>query len=167
MSERVCRHSLCNKTLGATNQHGWCSAHHNSIERQGIEPERSEVVRRVCRHSGCDTLLNHNNASGWCWYHNASGERRRIDENWRTKRDCDYRHHWRALDAKQANLCAVCGNLMHDDVTVDHIYPVHLGGGDELDNLQAVHKGCNSGKGARYDLFALAGVHQPVLSRAS
>ena len=72
-----------------------------------------------------------------------------------------YRRLSRRLDADQDNLCRYCGERMHDDVTVDHIYPVHLGGGDEIENLQAVHSACNSRKRARYDIFAMAGQPSP------
>lgn len=46
--------------------------------------------------------------------------------------------------------CHLCGEL--GATTVDHLVPVHLGGGDDLGNLAAAHLGCNSRKGARVPL---------------
>lgn len=43
--------------------------------------------------------------------------------------------------------CRECGS--HRDLTVDHITPVVLGGGDDMENLQTLCKSCNSRKGAR------------------
>ena len=69
-----------------------------------------------------------------------------------------YRVHKRVLLTKQHGLCALCGKPMGSDITIDHIYPVHLGGGDEIENLQAVHAVCNSRKKDRYDIFAVSGI---------
>jgi len=54
----------------------------------------------------------------------------------------------------QEGICAICGDFMHIDTedaqrdlenfaTIDHIIRQRDGGGDELDNLQLVHKRCN------------------------
>ncbi len=43
--------------------------------------------------------------------------------------------------------CVECGAL--DDLTLDHIYPVVLGGEDNIDNLRVLCRPCNSSKGAR------------------
>lgn len=43
--------------------------------------------------------------------------------------------------------CVACGT--HKDLTVDHIHPVALGGGNEFENLQTMCGSCNSRKGAR------------------
>ncbi len=42
--------------------------------------------------------------------------------------------------------CMECGAV--DNLEVDHIYPVALGGSDDLDNLQALCAPCNRRKGA-------------------
>lgn len=44
--------------------------------------------------------------------------------------------------------CKMCGRT--SDLTLDHIKPVRLGGGDSLGNLQALCRPCNSRKGASY-----------------
>lgn len=47
-------------------------------------------------------------------------------------------------------ICGLCGDPVdHDDVHIDHILPVSLGGSDDLPNLQVTHSRCNLVKGAR------------------
>lgn len=52
--------------------------------------------------------------------------------------------------ARDGHACRHCGT--GDRLTVDHIYPVSLGGGDEMENLQTLCHSCNSRKGARLGL---------------
>jgi 5-methylcytosine-specific restriction endonuclease McrA len=42
----------------------------------------------------------------------------------------------------QGGACAVCGRpgIPIDPLQADHIVPVHLGGGDEITNLRAIHR---------------------------
>ncbi len=49
----------------------------------------------------------------------------------------------------QNNECPLCGNALFqgEDVEVDHIIPISLGGSDCLDNVQIVHWICNREKG--------------------
>jgi hypothetical protein len=47
---------------------------------------------------------------------------------------------------RSGNRCIICGTK--NKLTVDHIIPVVHGGTDDLDNLQALCKSCNSRKGA-------------------
>lgn len=49
--------------------------------------------------------------------------------------------------AQDGYRCLSCGTS--DDLTVDHIYPVSLGGTNELSNLQTLCLSCNISKGAR------------------
>ncbi len=44
--------------------------------------------------------------------------------------------------------CVKCST--EHTLTIDHIKPVLLGGGDELENLQTLCKRCNSSKGSKY-----------------
>lgn len=43
--------------------------------------------------------------------------------------------------------CIYCGSS--EDLTIDHIYPILLGGTDDYSNLACACKKCNSGKGGR------------------
>ena len=181
MPNQVCLHSQCNKRLRSDNRSGWCYKHHGSTERYRSDTDyRARIVDRVNASyaSNPDLRLAHNARTRYRRA-NEDGFRERINNGLRARyaTDPDYREiakarsreryhrlggkgyqrNRRALDGKQANLCAACGSRMYDDVTVDHIYPVALGGGSEISNLQAVHSRCNSRKRDRYDLFAVNG----------
>ena len=56
--------------------------------------------------------------------------------------------------------CAICGLSIEDDgdVSVDHIIPKSLGGGDIENNLQPAHKLCNTLKGSRVTGWDLPGI---------
>lgn len=44
-------------------------------------------------------------------------------------------------------VCAVCGTVVTPEtVSVDHVVPVSRGGNDDEDNLQLVHRRCNTSK---------------------
>ncbi|MCY3598155.1 MAG: HNH endonuclease [Rhodospirillales bacterium] len=59
------------------------------------------------------------------------------------------RRHIYRLTVEQAGSCAICKKPLPDfaDVQIDHIRRVADGGGDEIENLQAVCAGCNRAKG--------------------
>lgn len=47
-------------------------------------------------------------------------------------------------------VCGLCGgDVLRDDVHIDHVLPRLHGGTDALDNLQVAHSLCNTRKGAR------------------
>ena len=49
-------------------------------------------------------------------------------------------------------VCGICfGEVEANDVHIDHIYPVALGGKDVMDNLRVTHSLCNMRKGAKID----------------
>lgn len=52
---------------------------------------------------------------------------------------------------KQSNKCPICKCPIYfgDEIEIDHIVPLSIGGLDERNNLQAVHMSCNRKKGAR------------------
>lgn len=50
--------------------------------------------------------------------------------------------------ARANHTCQICGHAP-EDLCVDHIVPISLGGTDDLDNLQAACWDCNSRKGWR------------------
>ena len=54
------------------------------------------------------------------------------------------------LIEKQKNKCPICGDALFigDEIEVDHINPLSIGGRDSFLNLQVVHKDCNRKKGA-------------------
>lgn len=48
---------------------------------------------------------------------------------------------------KVGGCCKLCGQgLLLEDMTLDHIVPLSMGGRDELGNLQAAHRECNQFK---------------------
>lgn len=49
----------------------------------------------------------------------------------------------------QNNRCPICGDSLYigDDVEVDHIFPISIGGPDNIENTQIVHWICNREKG--------------------
>lgn len=49
--------------------------------------------------------------------------------------------------ARDGHRCVTCAAAEH--LQVDHIFPVALGGGDEIENLRTLCRSCNSSKGAR------------------
>jgi HNH endonuclease len=44
--------------------------------------------------------------------------------------------------------CQHCGSEL--DLQIDHVRPLALGGGNDVDNLQVLCKRCNTSKGARF-----------------
>lgn len=47
-------------------------------------------------------------------------------------------------------ICGFCGeNVPIDEVSIDHIQPVALGGSDDLSNLRLAHRRCNTSRGIR------------------
>lgn len=52
---------------------------------------------------------------------------------------------------RSGGVCGICGEAVtRDKMTMDHIVPLALGGEHSYANVQAAHKKCNSGKGARW-----------------
>lgn len=52
-----------------------------------------------------------------------------------------------AIKRRDNNDCIYCGSA--DDLCVDHIYPIILGGTDDYNNLACACKTCNSSKGGK------------------
>jgi len=48
--------------------------------------------------------------------------------------------------ARQEFRCAMCGELLQEDWEIDHVRPLQRGGGNQLSNLQALHKRCHAYK---------------------
>jgi len=52
----------------------------------------------------------------------------------------------------QKNICPICNSPLFfgDDIHIDHIKPLAIGGRDSIVNLQATHKDCNQKKNTKY-----------------
>jgi RNA-directed DNA polymerase len=52
---------------------------------------------------------------------------------------------------KQSRKCQLCGLIFRDgdNLNIDHIIPLSMGGKDTYDNLQLLHKHCHDIKSAR------------------
>jgi hypothetical protein len=58
-----------------------------------------------------------------------------------------YTKHRVTVYSRDNNLCVYCGSSK--SLCLDHLYPVRLGGDDNIDNLVTACKKCNSGKSGR------------------
>lgn len=54
-----------------------------------------------------------------------------------------------AVYKRDGYACKHCGT--HEDLSIDHIFPVSKGGTNDLENLQTLCRPCNSRKGARVE----------------
>ena len=77
----------------------------------------------------------------WFWYRGVDPDsRRKSIPKW--MRD--------TVIERDAGICQLCGDpVADDDVHIDHITPVSLGGRNEINNLQVAHSTCNLRKGNR------------------
>ena len=103
---------------------------------------------------------------------NLLGNPRVIDEKYRNvKRGCDTPQYKKltkdntgrisftpltkdVVAKKSLNTCAICGKPIYsyqDDFSVDHIVPLSRGGTNDLNNLRATHKLCNTLKDSMTD----------------
>jgi 5-methylcytosine-specific restriction endonuclease McrA len=55
------------------------------------------------------------------------------------------------LISLQSNICPICKGplFIQDEIEIDHINPLAVGGKDRFLNLQATHKICNRKKGVK------------------
>lgn len=53
------------------------------------------------------------------------------------------------ISKRDGKYCCYCDK--ETDLTLDHIFPRSLGGGDEIDNLQILCRSCNSRKGQKLE----------------
>ena len=58
-------------------------------------------------------------------------------------------HTKRIVAARAKWRCEACGGLLDEDYEIDHLVPLHLGGTDALDNLQALDGRCHRRKTVR------------------
>lgn len=59
-----------------------------------------------------------------------------------------------AVFKRDNHSCKICGSK--DNLSIDHIRPVRMGGGDEFENYQTLCLSCNCRKGARYTLSEMS-----------
>ena len=72
-------------------------------------------------------------------------ERRKLTDSMRYK-----------IMRKDSFHCVLCGATGKDDnLVIDHIYPVALGGKTKQENLRTLCRTCNSGKGTEIDIEKL------------
>jgi 5-methylcytosine-specific restriction endonuclease McrA len=53
----------------------------------------------------------------------------------------------RVIQAQDGEFCALCGSRSTNQLQVDHVVPVNIGGQDHLSNMQLLCTDCNSAKG--------------------
>ena len=75
----------------------------------------------------------------------AAGRRPGLRGPTRSRQSIDPELRW-AVFRRDGYSCISCGS--ESDLSVDHIYPVSRGGGNDPDNLQTLCRTCNSRKGA-------------------
>lgn len=51
-----------------------------------------------------------------------------------------------AVFSRDNHACVICGEI--EGLSIDHIHPFSLGGGDHIDNLRTLCRPCNSRRGA-------------------
>lgn len=75
---------------------------------------------------------------------------------------------WQALVADFEHHCLLCWRTEPDiTLTVDHVVPVHLGGSNDITNLQCLCRPCNSIKGRQIIDFRPAARERLALERRS
>ena len=64
-------------------------------------------------------------------------------------------HLRRSLLALHGGACCWCGKILPpDDMTLDHVWPKHAGGGSEIGNLVLSHRICNQARESHYRMTA-------------
>jgi len=74
-----------------------------------------------------------------------------------TARDLSRAKRFRSAIARSKPACHICGGPINWQAhyldpkafVIDHVIPLNKGGADELDNIKAAHRECNSKKRAR------------------
>jgi hypothetical protein len=75
---------------------------------------------------------------------------RKISPKKPNQRLSKYKNLLQEIAAEQGNRCYICGKtIQHDDFSIDHVIPFDYLYSDDLWNLVAAHKSCNSSKNSR------------------
>jgi len=114
---------------------------------------------KPCRHPGCPNLIPGGADRAYCEEHERERQQR-YDRERGSAAARGYGATWRKLRKMVLARRPLCEDPFgiheaRDEVVasteVDHIVPLRDGGGNELDNLQALCKSCHSRKTARED----------------
>ena len=120
--------------------------------RKGYDPEHVREVNRAWQAKNADRRREYKTE-----YRKRRPEVHRESNRRRYRRlggQRPHRRHLAELLMRQGFHCALCGDIIAEEdrrhrAEVDHIVPVSKGGGNEIENLQAVHGHCNARKGNR------------------
>ena len=75
-------------------------------------------------------------------------------------------HEKRIVGARANWTCEVSGELLDEAWEADHVVPLHQGGADHVDNLQACCHACHRKKTVREEAERLRRAHESRASRA-
>ena len=64
-------------------------------------------------------------------------------------------HEKRVVAARDGWKCAACGGMLDATYEIDHRVPLHLGGDDDIDNCEPLHKACHALKTQREEIERL------------
>jgi 5-methylcytosine-specific restriction endonuclease McrA len=80
-----------------------------------------------------------------CFWRNIPWDGRPV----RTKRKSSYAKDRRNLIKRDGWACFYCGQLMDDDITVEHLDPLTASGSEKLSNKVLAHEKCNENMGTK------------------
>ena len=150
---RLRLYGLCKNgcTTPAQAKHGYCSR----CKLRGVD---SAIIRKV-------GLAFNSETERYCWFcktvketdcfplvksapygHGGMCKNCQVKRNYGYDRDEVFEYS--AVNVQQGVSCARCGSA--DDLQVDHIKPVSLGGTNDMHNLQILCGPCNKSKGNHY-----------------
>lgn len=62
----------------------------------------------------------------------------------KTGRKANYKKEKRAIIKRDGQACFCCGDLLGDDITLEHLIPLNQGGQNNLYNMVLMHEECNN-----------------------
>lgn len=113
------------------------------VERNRDHLRSYQSQRRQVRH-------DHLTAYRREWHRIHPESKQTYENNRRNAEGRFTRQEWVSLKARFGNRCLACNRSEPEvKISVDHVVPLSLGGGNTIDNLQPLCRSCNSVKGAR------------------